>query len=103
MMPAARESVVLVTPGALAWMREGGMILVVDEAGHRVFRLAGEEGLLWEWMTEGVGFDGMVARLGQLLDLDPRRSASRVRAQLDAWLGVGLLKSCSERGEPDPH
>jgi hypothetical protein len=82
----------------IAWVKDAGQTLLVEEKGRRAWSLRGEEAVVWDLLNLGYSFDRTVAFLSDLLEIPGEEARMRLCGFIREWEVAGIVHTVGRTG-----
>ena len=82
----------------VSWTVEPGGIFLTHNSGAAVLRLAYPEAAMWDWMSRGEPWEGLIRKTRAAAKLEEADAERVVREALRAWVEAGWLVSEASGG-----
>lgn len=82
----------------IAWVKDAGQTLLVEEEAGRTWSLRGVEAAVWDWLSLGYSFDEIVGLLKVLVGASDEEARERLVAMLEGWKQAGIVRLAGSNG-----
>ena len=78
---------------SIHWVQDQISVILVDDENQRMYRLDGDEALIWGWLNAGLSLSRCVHLLGMIKGISDQQALLQIEGCCETWRKQGWLRA----------